>query len=118
MSVATHELATHELAIATTPSTNREGKRALYTRNCSSKCMPTFIIAGQSNALGMGLGFYLFVYTLLSIISAASVVYRNLVVRFGLMENGDNVHFKMVNNILRSKLSWFETNPAARIVYR
>jgi hypothetical protein len=54
MSVATHELATHELAIATTPSTNREGKRALYTRNCSSKCMPTFIIAGQSNALGMG----------------------------------------------------------------
>ena len=34
------------------------------------------------------------------------------------MENGDNVHFKMVNNILRSKLSWFDTNPAARIVYR
>tara|TARA_B110001469_G_scaffold122588_1_gene133475 strand:- start:201 stop:434 length:234 start_codon:yes stop_codon:yes gene_type:complete len=52
--LATHELATHELGIATTPSTTREGKRALHTRNCSSNCMPTFIVAGQSNALGMG----------------------------------------------------------------
>ena len=34
------------------------------------------------------------------------------------MENGDKVHFSMVNNILRSKLSWFENNPASRIVYR
>lgn len=54
MSVATHALATHALSIVTTTSTNREGKRALHTRDCSSKCMPTFIVAGQSNALGMG----------------------------------------------------------------
>jgi ABC-type multidrug transport system fused ATPase/permease subunit len=60
----------------------------------------------------------LVVYTLLSIITSLAIIVRNLVVRFGLMENGDKVHFSMVNNILRSKLSWFEGNPASRIVYR
>ena len=72
----------------------------------------------SSNALGYTLATYLIVYTLLNVITSVAIIVRNLVVRFGLMENGDNVHFKMVNNILRSKLSWFETNPAARIVYR
>ena len=56
--LATHELGTRELATATTStnSTTHEGKRALHTRarNCSSNCMPAFIVAGQSNALGMG----------------------------------------------------------------
>ena len=58
VSLATHELGTRELATATTStnSTTHEGKRALHTRarNRSSNCMPAFIVAGQSNALGMG----------------------------------------------------------------
>jgi ATP-binding cassette subfamily C (CFTR/MRP) protein 4 len=72
----------------------------------------------SSNALGYTLATYLVVYTLLSIITSIAIIVRNLVVRFGLMENGDKVHFSMVNNILRSKISWFEGNPASRIVYR
>jgi ATP-binding cassette subfamily C (CFTR/MRP) protein 1 len=109
------------------------GKRYMFLRG-PEKCAReiTIIVASVSagllsdiwlgvwsgNAIGTGLGFYLFVYTVLSVFHAASVVYRNLVVRFGLIENGDIIHFKMLDNILRSTCSWFSHNPTGRIINR
>lgn len=72
----------------------------------------------SSDALGLTLGTYLAVYTILSIITAFSIIMRNLVVRFGLVMNGDTVHFKMVDNIMRSTLSWFSMNTSNRIIHR
>jgi len=72
----------------------------------------------SSNALGYTLGTYLAVYALLNCITAVAIIVRNLVVRFGLMKNGDVIYESLVNNILKSNLSWFEKNPASRIIYR
>lgn len=72
----------------------------------------------SSNALGYTLGTYLAIYAILNCITAFAIIVRNLVVRFGLMENGDVIYESLVNNILKSKLTWFEKNPSSRIVYR
>lgn len=72
----------------------------------------------SANVLGYSLITYLMIYALLNMITAAAIIARNLVVRFGLMENGDVIYETLVTNILKSKLSWFEKQPNSRIVHR
>ena len=46
------------------------------------------------------------------------ILIKELVVNFGLIVNGDIMHFKMLDNVLKSTMSWFGTNQSSRIVFR
>lgn len=72
----------------------------------------------SSNVLGFSLSMYLFVYALLNIAQGGGILFRNLKVRFGLLSNGDKVHYTMIENMLRSTMGWFGQNPTPRIVGR
>jgi len=53
----------------------------------------------SANVLGYSLITYLMIYALLNMITAGAIIARNLVVRFGLMENGDVIYDTLVTNI-------------------
>lgn len=72
----------------------------------------------SANVLGLSLSSYLVIYACLNIAQGGGILFRNLKVRFGLLTNGDKVHYTMIENIMRSTMRWFGVNPTPRIVGR
>lgn len=72
----------------------------------------------SANVLGLSLSSYLLIYAILNIAQGGGILFRNLKVRFGLLTNGDKVHYTMIENIMRSTMRWFGVNPTPRIVGR
>ena len=63
-------------------------------------------------------GFYLGIYSALSIISSLGVLVRSVALLFGSLRSSKNLHAGMLENVCRAPMSFFDTTPLGRIVNR
>ena len=63
-------------------------------------------------------GFYLGIYSALSIISSLGVLVRSVALLFGSLRSSKNLHAAMLENVCRAPMSFFDTTPLGRVVNR
>jgi ABC-type multidrug transport system fused ATPase/permease subunit len=63
-------------------------------------------------------GYYLGIYSALSIISSLGVLLRSVALLYGSLRSSRNLHSGMLENVCRAPMSFFDTTPLGRIVNR